>query len=357
MTLIKWPGGKSREIKYFEDSIPSFERYIEPFFGGGALFFHLMPSKSIINDISSNLISFYKMIQSQNEKFQDLLISYDNTFKSLIKHAEESESLLFEKYTNNDKFSIHEIRSIFESIVVSDVILNDNEFLEYIHSSINDKINRTIANNTKKPLIYDDIINNLITGVTSGFYLYSRNLYNQIQLDKLKCSEEFKTANFYWIREYCYGSMFRYNSSGEFNIPYGGISYNKKNFKRKIDEIFSKNIQDLFNETLIYNLDFENFLNELDLTNNDFIFLDPPYDTTFNSYEDNEFNLNDQIRLRDFMLHTKSKAMLVIKNTEFIYNLYSVSTKFKILNFQKNYTYNVRSRNDRSVNHLIIINY
>lgn len=35
--LIKWPGGKSGEIKKIEHLIPKHSRYIEPFFGGGAL--------------------------------------------------------------------------------------------------------------------------------------------------------------------------------------------------------------------------------------------------------------------------------------------------------------------------------
>ena len=50
-TLIKWPGGKTKEFIYIKDLIPSFERYIEPFFGGGGIFFQLEPKNAIINDI------------------------------------------------------------------------------------------------------------------------------------------------------------------------------------------------------------------------------------------------------------------------------------------------------------------
>ena len=39
--LIKWPGGKSSEIKQIKHLIPEFNRYVEPFFGGGALYFYL----------------------------------------------------------------------------------------------------------------------------------------------------------------------------------------------------------------------------------------------------------------------------------------------------------------------------
>ena len=46
--IIKWPGGKSGEIQKIHDLIPPFDRYIEPFFGGGALFFHLMPPRAAV---------------------------------------------------------------------------------------------------------------------------------------------------------------------------------------------------------------------------------------------------------------------------------------------------------------------
>lgn len=44
--ILKYPVGKSKEIKFFKDFIPQkFDKYIEPFFGGGGLFFHLENDK------------------------------------------------------------------------------------------------------------------------------------------------------------------------------------------------------------------------------------------------------------------------------------------------------------------------
>lgn len=58
--IIKYRGGKSKEIPQILPYIPNFKgRYIEPFFGGGALFFYLEPKNAIINDINSNLAKFY----------------------------------------------------------------------------------------------------------------------------------------------------------------------------------------------------------------------------------------------------------------------------------------------------------
>ena len=72
--MIKYRGGKTKEIPYIERHIPAFKgRYIEPFLGGGALFFHLEPQHSIINDINSKLMDFYAGIKDNYARVrQDL---------------------------------------------------------------------------------------------------------------------------------------------------------------------------------------------------------------------------------------------------------------------------------------------
>ena len=63
--LIKYRGGKSKEIPHLKKHIPKFSgKYIEPFFGGGALFFYLEPKKAIISDINAKLIAFYNGVKS-----------------------------------------------------------------------------------------------------------------------------------------------------------------------------------------------------------------------------------------------------------------------------------------------------
>ena len=58
--LVKYRGGKTKEIPHILKHIPKYEgKYIEPFFGGGALYFHLEPKKAIINYINTKLMDFY----------------------------------------------------------------------------------------------------------------------------------------------------------------------------------------------------------------------------------------------------------------------------------------------------------
>lgn len=364
--LIKWPGGKQSEIQYIDHLIPEYDRYIEPFFGGGALFFHLQPHKAVINDISTDLMSFYRLIRDGNPIFFDYLYAYFTLFSGLIEICELNYSGIYNYYQivrdKQDSPDLHSLTSIVSHIVSKldissfEMLVQDKEaFSKQLQSNFHDKCIRTVKNEQKKPFSEEDLKNNLITGFASGCYMYFRDIYNDIHLQRVdNLSEEYSIANFYFIREYCYGSMFRYNRKGEFNIPYGGMSYNHKDFLSKIDCIADKHTRDVFDNTSIYNLDFEEFFSSVELTEKDFMFLDPPYDSDFSNYEGNDFTQMDQIRLSEALKKTKARFILIIKNTDFIYSLYKDT--FNISYFDKTYTYNVRQRNDRETEHLIITN-
>ena len=61
--IIKWSGGKSDEIKMFEKYFPvNYNKYIEPFIGGGSVYFYLNPTNAVISDVHSELIDLYNNI-------------------------------------------------------------------------------------------------------------------------------------------------------------------------------------------------------------------------------------------------------------------------------------------------------
>jgi DNA adenine methylase len=67
--LIKWSGGKFDEIKIFDKYFPeNYNIYIEPFIGGGAVYFHLNPNKAVISDVHTELIDLYKCISEGKAK-------------------------------------------------------------------------------------------------------------------------------------------------------------------------------------------------------------------------------------------------------------------------------------------------
>lgn len=90
-------------------------RYVEPFFGGGALFFHIEPHEAIINDINTPLMLFYKGIRDNFDQVRhelsalaDIYNSNQNTFNSLKKnnpkeHVKNANETLY--YSIRDMFN------------------------------------------------------------------------------------------------------------------------------------------------------------------------------------------------------------------------------------------------------------
>src|SRR5215213_2689233 len=77
--FLKWAGGKRWLTNSSQDLFPpveSYRRYIEPFLGGGAIFFHLNPTKGILNDINSDLINSYFIIRNRWNDLFDILTEY-----------------------------------------------------------------------------------------------------------------------------------------------------------------------------------------------------------------------------------------------------------------------------------------
>lgn len=98
--FVKWAGGKrqilSRINEYVQDSIednPDYT-YIEPFLGGGAVFFSLHPKKAIINDLNEDLINAYRIIKSGNyskliDKLKEFSDDYHNAPDEFYYHIRE----------------------------------------------------------------------------------------------------------------------------------------------------------------------------------------------------------------------------------------------------------------------------
>ncbi|MDD5885382.1 MAG: Dam family site-specific DNA-(adenine-N6)-methyltransferase [Erysipelotrichaceae bacterium] len=98
--FVKWAGGKrqilSRINEYVQDSIdnnPDYT-YIEPFLGGGAVFFSLHPKKAIINDLNEDLINAYRIIKSGNyskliDKLKEFSGGYHNAADEFYYHIRE----------------------------------------------------------------------------------------------------------------------------------------------------------------------------------------------------------------------------------------------------------------------------
>ena len=78
--ILKWAGGKTQMLGDLLPKVPtSYGQYIEPFFGGGAMFFALQPEHAVIADSNPELINLYQQIAERVEQVIQCLKKYENT--------------------------------------------------------------------------------------------------------------------------------------------------------------------------------------------------------------------------------------------------------------------------------------
>lgn len=88
-TPITYYGGKQRMVPHILPKIPKHQVYVEPFFGGGAVFFAKTPSEAeVVNDHNDKLISFYRALKYD---FDLIKAKIDETFHSRSQHSQAGE--------------------------------------------------------------------------------------------------------------------------------------------------------------------------------------------------------------------------------------------------------------------------
>lgn len=366
--IIKWPGGKEKELKYIIPNVPTFNRFIEPFVGGGSVFMGINAEEYLVNDFSSELIELYRSIEKSDSKFFKYTEMMDSSWNNAVEFF-QSNTQIKETYLGyrNGLIGKIELKEFVHSFCVNnkqhilDIIGEDFAslpcmLLKELETNLFRKMVRMRELEIEKHELPDkDLDENIETAIKSAVYMNYRYLYNNN--DIAENNPHLHCALFFFMRNYAYSGMFRYSSKGEFNVPYGGIAYNRKLLKKKLNYYKSKEVQQHFKKTKIYNLDFEVFLRTIMPKENDFIFFDPPYDSEFSTYAQNAFTRDDQKRLADYLIkECKAKWMLIIKNTDFIYSLYE-KKGIKIRTFDKEYVVSFMNRNDKKVTHLLITNY
>ena len=368
-SFLKWAGGKEQELHHILPLLPPFEHYYEPFVGGGAVFFKVNAQQKFINDRSQELFALYMMIAQQDADFfhaLDILLYGWQHISTLVDtytlylievykaysteacSSEETQRKLLSFIAGHTDAFITLFTPLFERDV--------ENFVREVQRNLFSKIQRMKKLEQKKWMLPDsDIVANIECALKSAFYMHLRYLANHREVFFIPTGTA--AALFFFIRENAYASMFRYNSRGEFNVPYGGISYNRKDIARKVAYMRLPTLQHHFSNTIIENMDFEEFLLKYSPQSNDFVFLDPPYDSQFSTYARNVFDMKDQQRLANYLLaRCQAKFMLVIKNTEAILSLYN-QRGLNIRTFDKKYLVSFQDRNNRNAEHLLITNF
>lgn len=76
--VVKWAGGKTQLLEALQSRMPeSYNRYYEPFIGGGALFLTVSPKKAVINDTNEQLINLYRQLQTNHSEVISIISEWD----------------------------------------------------------------------------------------------------------------------------------------------------------------------------------------------------------------------------------------------------------------------------------------
>ena len=97
--FVTWVGGKTRLLPQLRQLYPKdFNRYFEPFLGGGAVFFDLKPKEAFLNDINPTLIAAYDDIKNRPQLLIPRLNTLQNEYQS---KTEEQQSEFYYQIRHN----------------------------------------------------------------------------------------------------------------------------------------------------------------------------------------------------------------------------------------------------------------
>lgn len=259
--FVKWAGGKQEIARHLAGLFPvGFERYFEPFVGGGSVLFAFQPGNAIIGDANEWLISTYQAIREDWSQVAEILDGLENT-----------------------KEEYERIRSILPG---------------------------------ELPLFQ-------------------------------------RAAHLVYLNKTCFRGLFRVNRQGKFNVPYGQYD------RRYYDAANLRAVSEVLQNVELRQVDFELCLH--DVTDRDFVYLDPPYYklggySDFNRYTKSQFRENDHFRLAALCRELDSRGVrwaVSNSDTDFIRDLFMGYSMTAIGNRRE---INLNSSN-RDITELLITNY
>lgn len=149
------------------------------------------------------------------------------------------------------------------------------------------------------------------------YYRY-RELFNQLIRDGQTNSKE-AAELFYFLNRTCFNGLCRFNQSGEFNVPWG--KYRRPHHLKDLN----------YYRPIFKNWEFTcGDFGDLEISNKDFIYADPPYDVEFTHYAKEGFTLFDQERLATWISGHNGPAIISNQMTGDMRRLYQ-QHKFKLL--------------------------
>lgn len=270
--FVKWVGGKTKVLPQLFNFLPEkYDRYFEPFVGGGAFLFTLQPKKAYINDTNKVLMHMYRLLKESPTILIDLLEKIEKEYKETGDEQRKS------------------------------------------------------------------------------YFLVIRERYNKEE------NMDNKAAFGMFLNKTCFNGMYRENSKGGFNVPFG-----KYRNPTILDKANLLNVSAFLKNVTLSAVTFEKAVEKARA--GDFIYFDPPYyplnkTSSFTSYTQDDFGELDQIKLKsvfEYLDKKGCKVMLSNSNSKFIKDLYK---DYRIEKVKAARSINSKGSGRGKIEEVVVLNY
>lgn len=208
--------------------------------------------------------------------------------------------------------------------------------------------------------LIDELKNDELYKNDKDVFYKNRIRFNELKLKNtidLTIKEKIEYAALYiYLNRVCFNGIYRENSKGEYNVPFGKQK-NPLICNEDLIIMLSKFFLD--NKVEINTNDYS--VIEKSVKKDDFIYMDPPYYNTFTGYNKEQFNKDSQIKLMQFykkLTLLGCKVALSNSDTEFIRTLYNTIPNVKIIEIDVKRVINSKAENRKNkVKELLITNY
>ncbi|MFN0203379.1 MAG: DNA adenine methylase [Bacteroidia bacterium] len=250
--FLKWAGGKSQLLEQLDKYYPKelqkgkIKQYVEPFLGGGAVFFEISQrfqiEKAYLSDVNPDLVLAYRIVQQKPQELIKLLRNYQKQYDE----------------------TPQEMR------------------------------------------------NDLFTSIRKQYNLQKKSInYQEINEENV-----LRTALLIFLNKTCFNGLFRLNSKGEFNVPYG-----KYPTTMICDEINVWAVSKKLEKAEIHHADYASCFDKID--EDSFVYFDPPYkpiseSASFTTYTGAVFSDKEQLELAQFFkkIDKEKGAKLMLSNSD-----------------------------------------
>ena len=278
--LVKWNGGLERKVALIKSMMPGeFDRYYEPFLGGGAVYFQMEGRNCLVTAKCKELMTLYRFARRESPAFANQFKMMCTAWKKMEAHYMGVADDLADITWRNRMGGYREYMSFVKAVSeVVDRITYSDTFGHVIPDPEDFKMEKRyqmIQEILRMEKLVDldesDVVINIQLALKHSIYSFLTEVLNKKRVDI-----EIRMAALAFILNYSADVPFRKDECGEYRLPFGGKPVCEKYLTEQVKMFGSERQRKHFEKTVFSSTNALDFLKKNNPCADDFILLDPP---------------------------------------------------------------------------------